>query len=307
MGATPREHVGQIPLPTRNSEAGAECFGRVVLSYLREDDAKPATFFILGDVLHRVIEDTILQDLTEEQTQDAAVLLLDYELGGLGPADVLQSSQRGLDTIYGDAERMIRNWFRFVHPDGDKRHPIYERYQWPPTVEHEFYREDLATYPVWGSVDAIFEAKVEEAINYDTGNGLLVIDWKSGVKRPGSNFQLDYYRFGLQWPEAEAAYHMLDRVQERSIIVPAANPDFTAVKRAIAQAEGQKEAVLDGEMPEFRPDWYCNFCPVQHICPAGGDFRNSVENEAALKACIAEAVPLKYLPEGVDRGYDVSY
>lgn len=291
MGSTPRDKLTQIPLPTRSSEAGAECFGRIVLTYLRQDEEMPATFFILGSALHAAIEQTILEDLYINEAEDR---MKDYIVEQMPPkgVQILTSSKRKPDEMFEDGERMLANWFRFVHPDSPKRHPVYEGWNWPPKVEEQFYRDDLGTrYPVWGAVDAVFDRE-------DVGDGGpldMLVDWKSGVKRPASSFQLDFYRFGMQVPYAAAHYHMLDRVRPSSVVVEAGKYDGLAVRSAISKAERAKDAVLRGQMPVFNPDWYCGYCPVQHLCPEGGDFRNSIDNQKELDKLVAEAVPLERL------------
>lgn len=297
MGQTPRQRLTQIPLPTRSSEASSECFGRVVLSYLREDDQADASFFILGNILHRIIEDTINNDWDLDGAKSEMVDWIEQAHSDIGSGEYvkIESSQRGFDSMYDDADRMITNWFNHVHPDGEKRHPVYDEYTWPPQTELEFYRTDLGTrYPVWGSIDAVFHGK--DKLQWEQGRGanVMIVDWKSGVKRPDSDMQLNFYRFGTGWVDAPAHYHMLDRVQKRSIVVEA-DPyqDSAEVKRAISLTERRKDAILRGYFPKFTPGWYCGYCPVQHVCPADGDVRNRDGNRRQLEKLLKKAEPMK--------------
>lgn len=300
MGSTPRERTTQIPLPTRSTEAGTDCYGRIVLSYLRSEDERPASFFILGDVLHRAIEYAINEDADLADTLGFVDATITQELKRVGDTPIVEGSGRNVASMLDDGERMITNWFSFVHPASKHRHPFYDKYQWPPTTEVTFYNDSLGTrFPVWGSIDAVFEAKAEEAINYDTGSGLAIVDWKSGVKRPGSQFQLDYYRFGADKQEAVAAYHMLDRVRTKSIVLEADPfPGETAIRESISVAERAKQATIAGQMPKFSPSWQCGYCTVQHVCPADGDPRNRSKNEKQLIRILSKAEAMTEILDG---------
>lgn len=295
MGSTPRERLTQIPLPTRSTEAGTECFGRIVLSYLREDEQADASFFILGDMLHQAIELTIINDWDWDRAWEWLEAGIRICLDGvrLSENPKLDSSQRSFDTMLSDARRMLKNWFTQVHPDSEKRHPVYDDWQWPPLVEQPFYRTDLGTrYPVWGSVDAVFQQPmVPKTIKLGQPD-YLIVDWKSGVKRPQDDFQLNFYRFGMGAREAKAHYHMLDRVQKRAVVVEAGKYDEREIRQAISVAERRKDAVLKGTLPKFEPDWYCSWCPVQHICPEGGDYRDRKQNLKDLRKAVKQAEPL---------------
>lgn len=297
MGRTPRPNLVSLPMPTRSTEASTECFGRVVLSYLREDDQADASFFWLGDIIHQVIEDAIKYDRDLTDSLNEAGSMIDEAHKDIGGAQrvKIESTQRGFETMHEDAERMITNWFNHVHPDSDKRHPIYDDYEWPPRTEVPFIREVGTKYPIWGSVDTIFTPKFESDVSRR-----MIVDWKSGVKRPDSDFQLNFYRFGTQDTEATAHYHMLDRVQKRSIVVEAEEyPGDDEVLDAIRLTERRKDAIVKGYYPKFRPDWYCGYCPVQHICPADGDPRNRDRNRKDLEKLLKKVEKMEEIPEEV--------
>lgn len=281
MGSTPRDRLTQIPLPTRSTEASTECFGRIVLSYLREDEQAEASFFILGDLLHRGIETAIDCDLDLAYMSTAWIQVeMEQLLSNINPAaHKIESSRRGFNTLFDDYQRMITNWFNHVHPDGEKRHPVYDDYLWPPKTEHEFYRTTKgAKYPVWGNVDALFEGKKLME------HGHMIVDWKSGTQRPKTDFQLQFYRFGLRIRGPNDHFHNLDRVRKPSIVQEAGPyPGDDKVLEAITLTERRKDAIVKGYMPKFSPDWYCGYCPVQHLCPADGDPRNRDGNRKDLE------------------------
>lgn len=295
MGATPRTRITQLPMPTRSTEASTDCFGRIVLSYLREDEQADASYFVLGDLLHRGIEYAVTADA------DLAYMATTWIFDALAnepaldtdrPYPRIESSKRGFDTIHDDYQRMMANWYDKVHPDSDKRHPIYDDYQWPPQVELQFHRTARSAgtaYPVWGSVDTLFERKGDD--------GYLIVDWKSGTQRQRSDFQLNFYKFGMNLPEAVAAFHHLDRVQDRAIIQLAEDyPGDDQIRQAILLTERRKEAVAAGYMPRFQPSPLCNYCPVQHLCPVEADYRIREQRRDELEDLLRSVEVLTEIP-----------
>lgn len=315
MGSTPRRHRYQIPLPTRSTEASTECFGRLALSWFNEKEQTPASYFILGDVLHRGIEHAIAHDTEPDmmevwlQREIDRIIKCAHCRGagcgyceGLGRIVGLESSKRGFDTIYDDAIRMMYNWFAKVHPDSSKRHPIYDDYVWPPTTEVSFQRYVGTRYPIWGSADTVFEAKAEGA-PFEAPGYFLIVDWKSGTQRVKSDFQLNFYRLGLAMPKARAGFHHLDRVRDGAVFQEAADyPGDDAILDAIRKVEDQKASLLAKKLPTFTPDWYCNYCPVQDLCPADGDPRNRDANKDRLRRMIRLAVPMATIENGESNG-----
>lgn len=280
-------------MPGRSTEVTADCFGRQVLQWFFEEDQADTSYFTLGSILHDTIqlaiETNIDLPLALEHAHKVVALALD-DIGTSGNIK-MEASQRGFDSMHEDAERMISNWFAKVPPDAEKRHPIYNDYEWPPRVEVPFAKQvpGALKYGVWGVVDAVFLPKAEVPT--------LIVDWKSSTQRQKSDFQLNFYRFGLELPDALAAYHNLDRVRDAAIIQMAEPyPGHKDIIRGARLLELRKEAVVLGEMPLFTPDWYCNYCPVQHLCPVDGDPRKRDENLANLKFLLPLAEPMVDIP-----------
>jgi hypothetical protein len=240
----------------------------------------PATYFGLGSALHETIERTITVNLDLDQ----ALADVEKRIGKwLEEADltrVIESSVRTIDSMYGDARRMMHNWFNFAHPWSPKRHPVYEEYQWPPATELPF-KSHAGT---WGSVDTLYYPKKDTTPR-------LIVDWKSGARPPKSDFQLNFYRRGLSEEEARAGYHMLDRVRVKSVFLEAA--PFTNALPIIAnigRAKTEKERMLAGKMPEFFPGWQCDYCTVRHHCPEKGETPR--KNKKALKKHLKLLTPM---------------
>ena len=294
MAATPRPHRFSIPMATRSTDVSmmGQCPGRFVLTCFYEQEQAEASFFILGSLLHSSIECSIVFDLDLDGALRHYNAALDAELERVdaSPARRIESSKRGFDTLREDGERMLGNWFRSVHPDSAKRHPIYDDYEWPPRTEVPFmFPASLAgtKYPVWGSVDAIFKAKtsVEHAL----------VDWKSGTSRQRTDDQLHFYEFGLSTLEIQAAwFHHLDKVRNSAVIQEVGPwPGSAAIRQRILETEAAKERIVAGHMPEFNPSFLCPWCPVQQFCPADGDVRDRPENQRKLQNLLRLAKPMQ--------------
>lgn len=284
MGDTIRRHRYQMPMATRNSDIQTleQCPGKWVLSLIHEKDQTPASYFLLGLQLHESIEVAINLDLDEDWAIRHLTEGLARELERVGDGPVLESSKRGLDTIIEDGQRMLSNWFRFVHPDSPKRAPIYNDYAWPPKTEVE-WRNEGVEYPTWGSTDAVFTTH--------DGKGHAIVDWKSSSTKQRSDDQLHFYRYGLGLPGARAWFHNVDRVQLRSVVQEAEPyPGDNAVLLRIKRAEETKERILERRRVEFNPDWWCNFCPVRQHCPKESDYPDRAL--ANLERAVRYLVPI---------------
>ena len=287
MGSTERNHRFQVPMTVRSTDISMldQCAGRWALTLIHEKDQAEATFFELGTTLHDRIEAAIDHDhdldIALAKGHASLDMWIDRVVGGVNR--VLETSKRGLNTIHDDFERMLKNWFKFVHPDSDKRLDIYDDYEWPPSTEMEFYDPNKK---VWGSIDAVFIGK--------GANPWAIVDWKSGTQKQKDSSQLHFYTYGGGYgTNIEAWFHHLDRVQPRAIIQLAdPYPGDDTVEWRIEGAREAKANLCDGNMPEFNPDWYCNFCPVQDFCPADGDTRNRDKNRTELERVLPLFRPL---------------
>jgi hypothetical protein len=228
-------------------------------------------------------------DLDLDQALTHARAGIDRELERIADAPrKIESSKRGFDSMHDDAARMLRNWFKFVHPDSDKRLEIYDEYAWPPKVEVPFTVDPYLAgtqYPVWGSIDAVFLPV--------SGESVAIVDWKSGTSKQRNSDQLHFYQFGYKG-DTPAWFHHLDRVRKGSIIQEAdPYPGDDVVRQRILATEAIKESILDDGYVNFNPDWYCNYCPVQHVCPADGDVRNRETNLTNLSRMLHLARPME--------------
>ena len=303
MGNTPRQHRFQLPMPTRSTDVSMmqQCPGRWVLTHLRSDDQAEASFFILGTVLHEAIENAIVFDLDEDWALKGMHQAIDRELERIYEGRVvskkrlIETSKRGFDTMHDDAERMLKQWFWSVHPDSDKRLPIYDEYEWPPKTEVDIARgadySDTA-YDQWGSVDAVFWAHDRESY--------AIVDWKSGTSRQKTDDQLHFYEyvgshvgFGIYGCE-RAWFHHLDKVRPSAIIQTAdPYPGDDAVRQRILATEAIKEGIIEDQRVTFNAGPLCNYCPVQHVCPEDGDIRNRDDNLLQLGNLLKIARPME--------------
>ena len=304
MGSTLRDHRYQIPLATRSTDISTmeTCPSRFVLSLYHEHDEAHASFFGLGSALHEtiergILEDLILADMIDDVTMRVANFMIETRDSD---RRIIETSKRGIDTMGADAERMIINWFNHVHPDGNTRHPIYNDYEWPPKVEQSFERTAASAgtqYPVWGSVDAVFQhRRAENAGQY------MIVDWKSGTQKQRTDFQLNFYRFGIGMGDTPAHFHHLDRVRKNAIVQQAdPYPGDSVMTTMIRNTEKVKLSILDGEIPEFTPSFLCPYCPVQEYCPVEG-WPSKSRNRRNLRSMVDLAVPLEIVKRKVDNG-----
>jgi hypothetical protein len=75
--------------------------------------------------------------------------------------------------------------------------------------------------------------------------------------------------------------------QPRSIIQMAdPYPGDDVVRQRILATEAVKDSIVEGKYPKFNPSALCNWCPVQAMCPADGDYRNRDDNAKALRSML---------------------
>lgn len=277
-------------MSTRNTDIGdiQKCPGAWFLKNIHEEDKQEATYFELGSALHEGIETTIAEDLDQDQAVALVVGRIEDWIAGLDHQP-LESSTRGVDTILDDGERMMINWFKWVHPDSDKRHPIYDEYHWPPRVEVPFYRTDTRlAYPVWGSIDAVFTAKS------GTDGAFGIADWKSGTSRQRDSNQLHFYMYGSDLDIGRGWYHHLDRQQKRSVIQEAEPyPGDAVIIRRIQATEQVKDRLLDEQVVQFNPDWWCQWCNVRDHCPKETTAQHPSDAMISLRRSLKLARPME--------------
>lgn len=288
MGSTPRKHRYQLPLATRSTDVAMmhDCPGRWVLTHFKEADQAEASFFALGSALHEGIEAAVLHDLDLEAATDLMLNGLHIWISGLPGKRVLESANRGVETILDDARTMLANWFTFTHPDSAKRLDIYDEYEWPPRVEVSFLADIGTKYPVWGQVDAIFDKKDSTSI--------AMVDWKSSRGRQRSSDQLHFYQAGYGYMEGDLAwFHNVARVQGRSVIQMAdPYPGDAHVRQRILATEAIKDSIIEGGYPHFNQSALCNWCTVQDFCPVDGAVQNREQNMVDLRQMLRLARPM---------------
>lgn len=292
---TPRPTTHHVPLPTRSTDVRMlrECPGAWTLQLLLEGEVRETVYFELGTIAHSVLEQAINRNLDLDDALALASSMVDGWLQGVDQP--IETKARTMDTMQADAARLVSNFYKYVHPSSPDRLEIFDSYQWPPATEQSFMlpaTDAGTTYPVWGSADAIFERKPGADVAEH-----LVIDWKSSLHKIRDNDQLDFYRFGLQLPEADAAFLYLDR-SRRSAVLQMADPYVgdRVMRRRIKAAETQKQAILDQQRVYFKPSALCRVCPVQGLCPRRAKGQEQTERLTALRVALRDAQPLEAIP-----------
>lgn len=267
------------------------------MSLTHDEETTPATFFGLGDSIHDAIFQAITRDLTLDQTLRVVLESISCWQAELHALPI-QTAKRTLESMATDAERIIRSWFRWIHPSSPDRLHILDGYLWPPRAEVPFRltpEESGTEYGVWGTVDAIFDPK--------PGRDLppLILDWKSSVRRvwdTGHVGQLDFYRFGLRTPDADAALVYLDRTRAKDVLAKAGPyPGDPRVRRGIIAAEVAKQRIIETKVAPFNVGPQCRRCPVRAICPKLSTGTERKERIAELRDTLSRLEPMTELME----------
>lgn len=285
MGATPRRHHKDIPMFTRASDLNVSCWGQWFLSHYFVEELPDAGFFILGTAVHNAIEDAIVNDRDETTTLAAAVdeVAAMIERAETEERGVIWSKRRHAGNVEETLTKVINGWFLDVHPDSPERHPVYNLYQWPPKVEYPIELPDVVNYGLYTRPDAIFEHK--------TGKFHAVVDWKSGATAKSNDIQLWTYRYGLQKLGINVQRGWFHHLAFRKIQDIEVWPADEYIEMRVREAELIKEF----QMFTPKPDWYCDYCRAQAICPLQGgsmsldDMMEVIEDSKPMWQAITEA------------------
>jgi hypothetical protein len=262
MGSTPRKHRLVIPLYTRSSDVKTieRCPAQWALSLFHEGEDADASFYVLGDTVHRAIERIVRDDLNLEAASAWGKGFIDASLERLRPIQ-LETTRRGFDTIEEDFFRMLARWWQDVHPRSEKRMEEYQDLVWPPRVEVRIQADVPGLlYPVWGSIDALFQ-------NLDNP-GQTLVDWKTGADPRADQFQFEFYLLagGFDLENTEAWFHHIDCKDRKGktklqFIQPF---DMEDTIERIAEVEQLKE---ERDLAQANTGWWCPWCPVAMFCP----------------------------------------
>jgi len=269
MGSTPRPHRFAVPMLTRNTDVAtlSRCPAQWMLTNFFEKHQRDATYFVVGNACHLAFESVAVQGFDEDQAVEVANTYVSdaWQRWDDNATTVIETSKRSIEGMEADVKRIIHKWFQDVHPDSDKRFPIYNEYEWPFESEVPFHmsaKQAGTKYDIWGSIDAIFEPKTPTFSAY--------VDWKTGATPKSDPDQLYFYMYGANLdPEATATmFHHADGLKHHGKLQHADEyPGDDIVRTRILAAEYQK----DSDFWPANPDWYCTYCPVQDYCPLSGD------------------------------------
>lgn len=273
----------QMPMASRSSEMreAEDCRMRLALRFTHPRELAEAVYFQLGTSTHAGIAKaseglSLDQALSFVRASNEAWLA---ELDG----PVIETQKRQLSTLHDDAERIIRNWFRFCHPTSPEQLDIFKPYGLP-RVEQTCVRDD-AGHVVWGTIDAIYEAP---------GLPTLIADWKTGTRKISDpdTLQLQVYRYITGKPDALAVYVHLDRQQARAVIQDAAPyPGDSWVVRKAQFTEMVKQGIIDTGKAYARKQRGCGTCVAAPVCPVAQDTQ-AVWADVTKKLRLLTAVPV---------------
>ena len=269
MGNTPRPHKLAVPMLTRNTDISMlnRCPASWILDLFFEHDQMDASYFVVGSACHLAFESVAVQDFDFDQATTVAWQYISDARSRWHDEEtaVIETARRSRRCMEEDAVRIIGKWFQDVHPDSDKRFPIYDEFEWPFKSEVPIYRtaEEAGTkYDIWGSMDAVFTPK-------GIGAKTALVDWKTGATPKSDPDQLYFYLYTADRNrDTRLWFHHADGLKHHGKIQHAdAYPGDEAVRTRIQAAEWQK----DSEFWPANAGWYCTYCAVQEHCPLIGD------------------------------------
>lgn len=264
-GRTALEPV-TLDLRTRSTELRSiinDCSLRWFLDQtVPEDEHGLVSYFELGTQVHAAIEFIIEHGLEWMELHEVIDMYQVKLMESFKEADFILFSGKRPDkeTCLLALDDLIMNWFDLVHPQGRKRHPIFETAIWPPRTE--VYMEDTEHH-IFSTADAIYD--------YDDGMldpRQLIVDWKTGMGKKADDLQLWFYYYigrkqGHIDPESpfEGVFvHLTHGDVQWAKPYPGDSYMDALLKRARwIKTEGSF-------IPE--PGWYCKYCPwYETHCP----------------------------------------
>lgn len=251
----------ELPMAVRPSDVKqlSDCPLSWAMRYTHPEQLADAVFFALGGFVHQTIAEAIQTDLGVEAAVDQVIALVDDWRLQVDRDQLIETAARTVDSMAEDAARLCRSWFKWCHPSSLDRLDIFKSYNWPPKVEATYVRTDLGTsYPVWGTVDAVFAAP---------DGSTMIVDWKTGTRKSDS-LQLNLYRLLLGEPEARAVFVHLDRVQERAVVQASdPYPGDEAMIHTVKSAESIKARIISERRARAVPGRQCGTCIARAVCP----------------------------------------
>jgi hypothetical protein len=236
-----------------------------------EENYADPTWFGLGTGFHTVVEEVVEDDLDLDQALWSGQLEIELWLEATEKRGRFESpsnkAKRTLESMPEDMDRMIRKWFRDVHPDSDKRLGLYDDYDWPPKVEHIIDTQLEGTSGLRTTVDAIFTGGPR-------GRKTAIVDWKTGANPKAADVQIQVYAWGLKQeglmsPTQNRSlgwFHHVDhgKLQKVSSYWGEMIPEL------IRKTEREKREIQATGKVLATPDWFCGYCPVKALCPLKG-------------------------------------
>jgi len=279
-----------IPLYSRSSDIrnlalNNGCEASSLLSWLFQDELPNTVWFILGTACHEAIEECILEDLDLDEMLAAGVMNL--KMGFVESTEVIESaskrSKRSIETAEGDLIRMLTKWYHSVHPDGNNRNKIFDKYQWPPKVEHEIALHDTDATALYTTVDAIFTGNDTAPF----GEEVMIVDWKTGSTSKAAPSQLQVYAYGGRkegwFPKDQTGFvgmfWHLDH--DKAQFVDGYIGD-EVVTQWIARTYDAKQDIITAKIPVYAPDWYCPYCQAKDICPVNSPSTGKTHSEIGI-------------------------
>jgi len=275
--------VRQLDLPnfTRASDIPGidQCGLGWLNSKIYEDEIPTWGYWMTGTATHYGIELSIGNDFSVEDGVEMALEHFDELIDRAGRRGqfVRWTKKKPRNMAEQNIERWIRTWFDQVPPGAPNRHPIYDKYEWPPKTEvridallgehpdHDDWECPdvlLCKNHLYTEADAIFEHK--------SGDQIGIPDWKTGATGI-KNIQLWIYYRGLRAMGEERIFtgwfHNLEEGKVKFVEMLYPGDDYIDALIARAESKKQPERLWEMLPAPTAPDWFCKYCLVQDKCP----------------------------------------
>lgn len=277
-----------LPVWTRSTDIRdlLECQMKWLLKRLFDMDFQ-ATWFPLGTGVHKGIYDMLAGNGELEATIEGVSDLINEMLAAAVATGlpIRGTKRRTTETIFADAERMLRKWYASVMEAGNREYAALTMENVSCEVVVSVPAEAIGGLaPMRTTVDAIFPLHDQTDVDY------AIVDWKSGATASASPLQLHTYLFALRNDPNSPLWHIPpERVEmwfhhiDFSKIQRVENyPGDDYIRTLIQWTEATKQRMRDTGFAPAHPDWYCDYCVSRSHCPAWGANLGNVTRGARM-------------------------
>ena len=294
MGETKRKAPNHLNGWARSSDARTllrHCPMDWALSLLAHDEQKANNInFDLGTAFHTIPEEVLAGGMDIESAITHSVTVLDDLLALHTTETATISGKRSVNPMIlaRNLDRMGRQWY------ADYQASMFT--SWDVAVEYDVV------------VPNVLRTQLDALFSHKNSNEYAIVDWKSGTSTRSDDLQLWIYLWGLRKngtisDDADVDlwfYYPWHGEWKKA----ARYPGDSVIAEMIEETYQRKLVGMrydDGAACGFTPipDWYCDYCSVQGLCPVYND-----GSWAKVDALWEERQPVLVDMEGNQIGHD---